>query len=184
MNSTVGTIKHRHQTTLPNNPAEDVSKNVWNDSEPVASAADDGAVMVRDSGQTDGWGFSVRPQLIDLRGSRQTSLPLVSGWQNGIDYIDIEITGGDYGGLNVTLRVECRTDDAASPVTPRLYNVTDGATAGDGVACAATALDYSGTNSIQTVTITLSAGTKKYRLQGFSNGTNPVYVIGYLQIGG
>lgn len=54
--STAVTVKHRHQTAFANG-ASDVSANVWNDSLIIASAANDGSLFVKDSGQTDGWGL-------------------------------------------------------------------------------------------------------------------------------
>jgi hypothetical protein len=57
MSSTVGTIAHRTSLTGTNRTDVQVSKMVWNDTLVVASAAPDGATVVRDSTQADGWGF-------------------------------------------------------------------------------------------------------------------------------
>lgn len=118
-----------------------------------------------------------------LGGSRNTSLGLVASAQNAPDWLDVEIDGTSLSGLTATLRVEVRTLAAGTSVTPRIYNVTDAAAAGTGVACTATAADYSGTNQIQTIAVTLASGVKKYRLQGTpSNTTNPTFCIGYLEL--
>lgn len=65
MPTTAGTIKHRHQSAIANNPAYDVSSTKWNDSFVVASGTN-GDLLVRDSTQTDGWGW-------------QTVLPVANG---------------------------------------------------------------------------------------------------------
>lgn len=118
-----------------------------------------------------------------LGGSRATSVPLVASAQDAIDYIDIELDGTNLGGLTKQLRVEVRTANAGTSVTPRLRNITDSTDAGVGVACTATNADYSGTNQRQTITLTLASGVKKYRLQLTpSNTTNAVYGIGYIEI--
>lgn len=56
--STAGTIKRRTLLTGTNNPAYQVSKDAYNDSLIVASAAPDGTVLVRDSANGDGWGLT------------------------------------------------------------------------------------------------------------------------------
>ena len=61
MATTPGTITHRKAVTGANNPAFQVSKDPWNDSLVIASAAADGTVAVRDRTQTDGWGFTTMP---------------------------------------------------------------------------------------------------------------------------
>lgn len=71
--STAGTIKLRHQTAIVNNPSYDISKNVINDSMVVAGGVN-GEIVVRDTGQTDGWGTSPLSTLI----SSITSLALTS----------------------------------------------------------------------------------------------------------
>lgn len=69
MATAVGKIKFRHQTAIANNPAYDVSANVFNDSfvTGVDVATDlgvDGDVMVRDSAQADGWGWQTVAGLV------------------------------------------------------------------------------------------------------------------------
>lgn len=119
----------------------------------------------------------------DLGGSRLTSLPLVASAQDAIDWRDIELDGTNLGGFTKRARVECRTMNAATSVTPKVRNVTDASDAGAGVACTATAADYSGANQKQTITLTLATGEKKYRLQGTpGNTTNPTFVIGYIEV--
>jgi hypothetical protein len=124
-----------------------------------------------------------RKAIYDLGGSRITALPQVASAQDAVEYRDIELDGTNLGGFTVRLRVECRTINAATSVTPKLRNVTDSTDAGTGVACSATNADYSGTNQKQTITVTLAAGVKKYRLMGTpSNTTHPTFIIGDLEI--
>lgn len=118
-----------------------------------------------------------------LGGSRNTSVPLVASAQDAVDWVDIEIDGTNLTGLTLALRVEVRTANAGTSVIPKLRNVTDSTDAGTGVASTATNADYSGTNQKQTITVTLAAGVKKYRLQLTpQNTTNPVFGIGYLEV--
>lgn len=124
-----------------------------------------------------------RRAVYPLGGSRSVSLPLVASAQDAESWIDVEIDGTKLGGMTAKLRVECRTTNAGTSVTPKLRNMTDSTDAALGVACSATAADYSGANQKQTITATIAAGVKKYRLQGTpSNTTNPTFVIGYLEI--
>jgi len=118
-----------------------------------------------------------------LGGSRIVSLPLVASAQDAAEWIDVEIDGTNLAAFTANLRVECRTMAAGTSVTPKLRNVTDATDAGTGVACVATATDYSGANQKQTVVVTLAAGIKKYRLQGTpSNTTNATFIIGDLEV--
>ena len=118
-----------------------------------------------------------------LGGSRNVSLPQVASAQDAYDYQDIELDSTALGGLTVQARVECRTINAATSVTPKIRNVTDGTDSVVGVACSATAADYSGANQVQTLTLVLAGGVKKYRLQGTpSNTTHPTFVIGHVEI--
>jgi hypothetical protein len=118
-----------------------------------------------------------------LGGSRSVSIPLVAAAQDAQDYVDVEIDGTNLGGFTAQARIECRTMAAGTSITPKVRNMTDGTDAGTGVACTATAADYSGANQKQTITVTLASGIKKYRLQGTpSNTTNATFVIGYLEV--
>lgn len=118
-----------------------------------------------------------------LGGSRATALPLVASAQDAIDYIDAEIDGTALGGFTKQARVEVRTTNAATSITPRVQNTTDATTAGTGVACTATNTDYSGTAQRQTIALTIATGIKKYRLQGTpQNTTNGTHAIGYIEM--
>lgn len=118
-----------------------------------------------------------------LGGSRNVAVPLVASAQDAVDFIDIELDGTNLGGFTKQLRVEVRTLNAGTSVTPKLRNVTDSTDAGTGVACSATNADYSGANQKQTITVTLATGVKKYRLQLTpSNATNGTFGIGYVEI--
>lgn len=67
-------------------------------------------------------------------------------------------------GLTIPITVYCRVENAAISVTPQIYNVTTAAVAATSgaAACSATATDYSGTNSIQTLLLTAAAGVNVY----------------------
>jgi hypothetical protein len=116
-----------------------------------------------------------------LGGSRRISVPLVAAAQDAIEYHDVEIDGTLLSGLTVRARVEVRSANAGTSVTPKIRNITDGADAVVGVACSATA--FGGTNSIQTLVFTPALGIKKYRLQLTpSNVTDAVFGLGHLEI--
>lgn len=118
-----------------------------------------------------------------LGGDRLRAVPNVASAQDAINYIDIELDGTQLAGFTIQLRVEVRTANAGTSVTPKLRNVTDSTDAGTGVACSATNTDYTGTSQKQTITVTLAAGVKKYRLQLTpSNTTNDVFGTGYVEI--
>jgi hypothetical protein len=122
-------------------------------------------------------------RIYPLGGSREVGLPQVASQQNIPSWLDIELDGTSLGGFTKQLRVECRVSNAAMSITPTLRNVTDASDAAAGAACSATAADYSGSNQKQTVTATLAAGVKKYRLTGTpSSTTHFAFVIGYLEI--
>ncbi len=118
-----------------------------------------------------------------LGGSRNTAVPLVASAQDAVEYIDIELDGTNLAGLTVQARVEVRTLNGGTSVTPKVRNVTDSTDAGTGVACTATDADYSGTNQKQTIAVTLAAGVKKYRLMLTPGNTSAgVLGIGYIEI--
>lgn len=124
-----------------------------------------------------------RRAIYPLGGSRSVSLALSVSAENAEGWIDVEIDGTNLGAFTANLRVECRTTNAATSITPKLRNMTDSTDAGLGVACTATNADYSGANQKQTIPVTIASGIKKYRLQGTpGNATNPTFVIGYLEI--
>lgn len=99
------------------------------------------------------------------------------------DYLDIEIDNTELAGLTVTARVDVRVENAGLSVTPSIRNVTDGSDAGTGLACAATATDYSGTNQQQEFAVTLASGIKTYRLRLTpTNNTYQFWAIGRLDL--
>ena len=117
-----------------------------------------------------------------LGGSRAVALPLDSTAQNAVDYVDVELDSTNLAGFTVQARVDVRAG-AATGIQPKIRNVTDGTDAGMGVACVATNADYSGTSQQQTITVTLAAGVKKYRLMGIpANTTDGTYCIGSMEI--
>lgn len=179
-------LKHLFQSTAPQgSDATKVRKNDWNEGHKFDGGSN-GHALVRDTSDASyGARWANRRIIIPLGGSRQTSLPLVGSVQSAVDYLDVEIDGDEFAGLTATLRTEVRTENAGTSITPRLFNVTDNASAGTGVASTGTQADYSGTNQKQSVAVTLASGQKKYRLQGTpQNATDATYVIGYLEIGG
>jgi hypothetical protein len=118
-----------------------------------------------------------------LGGSRQLTLLRSAAVQDAVEWIDQEIDGTALAGFTKQARVEVRTMAAGTSITPRIQNVTDGTTAGTGVACTATNADYSGTNQKQTIALTLAAGVKKYRLQAtLSNVNADAFVTGHIEV--
>jgi len=51
----MGTINHRHVTTIPDNPGADISAGEWNDSLVLRGSELTGAVLARDTTAADGW---------------------------------------------------------------------------------------------------------------------------------
>lgn len=143
----------------------------------------------------DRWGFQtaekVRQNFLALVGARAV-YPLGGSRNNALqhnavidafDYLDIELDGTNLGGLTVQARVEVRVENSGLSVTPSIRNVTDSSDAGTGVACNATTADYSGSNQKQTITVTLAAGLKKYRLRLTpTNNTYMFWSLGFLEI--
>ncbi len=117
-----------------------------------------------------------------LGGSRELTLDRLATVQDAKDWVDVELDGTNLGGLTVRARIEVRTLAAGTSITPRVQNITDATTAGTGVACTATNADYTGTNQKQTVTLTVAAGIKTYRLQAtLGNLAADAFVIGYIE---
>jgi len=106
---------------------------------------------------------------ISLRGQvRAKSCTL--GPSDCFDYVDVEIDGTDQAGITYQAAVQVRVADPLQSITPKIRNVTAGSDAGVGVACTATAPDYSGANQQQTIALNLVTGLNKYRLQ-FTQGS-------------
>jgi hypothetical protein len=95
-----------------------------------------------------------------------------AGWVRALEQIEIEIdnTGSQVSNaddLICQVLVSVRVENAGISVTPRVYNLTDASVPSQSgaTACAATAADFSGTDSAQTITFTPAAGKKKYIVQ-------------------
>jgi hypothetical protein len=95
-----------------------------------------------------------------LGGSRAFALPAGGGAQDAVDYIEFEVPTSDSGGHTYKVVCEIKTENAATTVTPRLYNVTDSSVNWTGSAGTSTAW---GTYQVSSA-LTIAAG-KKYRLQ-------------------
>jgi hypothetical protein len=95
-----------------------------------------------------------------LGGSRTFVLPVGGGAQDAVDYIEFEVPTSASGGHTFKVVCEVKTENAATTVTPRLYNVTDAAVTWTGSAGTSTAW---GTYQVSSA-LTIAAG-KKYRLQ-------------------
>jgi hypothetical protein len=118
-----------------------------------------------------------------LGGSREISLDRSAVAQDTKEWIDQEIDGTNLGGFTKQARVEVRTMDGAVGITPKVRNVTDGTDAGTGVSSTGIAADYSGSNQKQTITLTLAAGVKKYRLMAtMAAATADGFVSGHIEI--
>lgn len=102
-------------------------------------------------------------------GGSKTRGILAATVQDAIDAVDFTIdnTSTQYSGATSVVKqviVWCRVDDATISVTPKIRNITDSSDAVVGTACSAIAADFSGTNSKQTLALTLASGVKTYRL--------------------
>lgn len=94
------------------------------------------------------------------------------------EYRDVELDVTKMGGLSVRARVEIKTSNAGTSVTPKIRNVTDGSD--KVVGAASTSLVF----VEQLLDMTpLVAGAKKYRLQlNTNNATNDVFGLGVIEI--
>lgn len=89
----------------------------------------------------------------------------------------ITLNGDNFGGYTLEAVVFRFTRDAATSVTCRIYNVTDGSAAVTGSASTST------TAASETLTITMASGNKSYRLECTgSNTTNDVFAWGFLRL--
>jgi len=111
----------------------------------------------------------------NLGGSRINSV-LFNGTFDVHDYRDVEIDATKLGGLTVRARVEGRTTDSTTSVTPRIRNITDSTTLVTGTAITST------TFVEQLLTMAVTGANKKYRLQGTTNnGNNDVFLFGVVE---
>jgi hypothetical protein len=106
-------------------------------------------------------------------GSREASINH-NGTFDVFEFRDVQMDSTLLTGLTVRARVEGKTANAATSVTPRVRNVTDGADHVTGTAITSTSFVE------QVLTMSpLTAGTKKYRLQGVTNNANnDVWLLG------
>ncbi len=112
----------------------------------------------------------------NLGGSRENSINF-NGTFDAYEYRDVEIDSTKLGGLSVRARVEAKTANAGTSVTPRIRNITDSTTLVTGSAETSTSFVE------QLLDMTpLTSGTKKYRLQGTTNNaTNDVWLFGVME---
>lgn len=109
-----------------------------------------------------------------LGGSRQQGVRH-STWTPAPEYTEVVLDTTKIG-TSVVVRVEVKTENAATSVTPRLWNVTDGSAAGTGTASTSTSW------SAQAFTATLPAGEKRYRLELLpSTTTHQVFGTGTVE---
>jgi hypothetical protein len=117
-----------------------------------------------------------------LGGSREIGI-LAAVASDAVNYVDVELDGSQLAGFTIRARVQVRTLNATTTVTPKVRNITDGSDAGVGVACSATNADYSGSNQKQTIALTIPAAVKTYRLQLTpSDALNAVFGEGHIEI--
>lgn len=114
---------------------------------------------------------------VDLGGSDDVGL-LTAAYLPVIGARDLTLNGDTLGGLTVELVVSSRTADAATAVTVRLRNVTDGATPTGGTSTP----HVSPTLTTETLTPTLASGVKVYRLEVIgADALNAVYGYAFLR---
>jgi hypothetical protein len=111
-----------------------------------------------------------------LGGSRSIAIPTGGGYQDAPEYIEFEVPSTTYGGYVYKCVVEVKTENAATTVTPKLRNVTDGTDAVVGTAGTSTSW-----GTYQTLTFTVAAA-KKYRLQASkSDDVYQAWITGHIR---
>lgn len=109
-------------------------------------------------------------------GDESVSFPIGagSGWLTALNAVEFEIDNSNSqisGSASVVIqaRVMVRVDNTSPgiSVTPRILNITDNTvpTQSGAATCSETAVDFSGTNQKQTITLTPATGKKKYVVQ-------------------
>lgn len=113
---------------------------------------------------------------LPIGGSRTRGL-MYTGVIDAVDSVpfDIDNTGnyvGSSSGVLVPITVWVRVESSLIAVIPRLYNMTlsSVASTAGGVACTATADDYTGANQRQTLLLSLPSGVNTFKLQFVSTG--------------
>lgn len=108
---------------------------------------------------------------VPIGGSKTRGLRY-AGVIDAIDAVEFEIDNSSNAvstsdGVTVPITVLVRVESASIAVTPRIYNITQAASAtvSGAAACNATAEDYSGTDQRQTLLLTLQTGINRYKLQ-------------------
>lgn len=93
------------------------------------------------------------------------------------EYEEIELDGTLLAGYTITVRVDVKTDDVATSITPLLYDVTLGAANVTGTASTSTSW------ASQALAVTLNAAAHKYHMRVTkNNATNDVYCKAYLEL--
>lgn len=110
-----------------------------------------------------------------LGGSRVNSI-LFNGTFDVYDYRDVQIDATKLGGLTVRARVEGKTSESTTSVTPRIRNITDDITLVTGSAI--TSLTF----VEQLLAMPVVGVNKKHRLQGTTNNENfDVWLFGVIE---
>jgi hypothetical protein len=127
--------------------------------------------------------LAARRAVYPLGGSRNVGIQY-NAVIDAYDWLPFYFDGTEFqAGATVRARVDVRSADAATSITPQIYNVTDTSVAVTGAACSATLADYTGANQRQTLSFTPATGAKEYRLRLTpSNDTNLVYCIGLVEV--
>jgi hypothetical protein len=113
----------------------------------------------------------------DLGGSRDNSV-IGTPTIDIPEYRDVALDSTKLGGLSVRARVEVKTANAGTSVTPKIRNMTD--STDKVVGTASTSLTFVEQLLVMTP---LTAGDKKYRLQlNTNNGTNDVFGFGVVEL--
>lgn len=106
------------------------------------------------------------------------SMGLVTGaatWVPVETYIEHSLNGDELGGLTLEARVWTATSNASTAVQVRLRNTTDSSNA------AISTSHTSTTVTAETLSVTLAAGAKTYRLEILGDATNEVFGWGVLR---
>lgn len=136
-----------------------------------------------------GGAYSLSPPTfvsVSLGGSRAASLPLAAATHDLVNAEPAFTVPSNLSTamlLSARIVADVRSMDASVSITPRLVNASTLAVAGAGVACTASADDYSGVNQHQTVLVTLVAG-QTYKAQAVvSSAAFATFMTARLEIG-
>jgi hypothetical protein len=117
-------------------------------------------------------------KLFPIGGSRDRGLD-GTGAQDAIDYQEIELDGDLLAGFTIRARVQIKTENAGTTITPQIWDVTTAAVLVTTGGSASASLVWAS----QDLVLTLPPAVRRYKLQFVKSNANfQVWGIGYLEI--